>query len=348
MRVLVTGGAGYIGSHMALLLAQSGCAVTILDDLSTGNLKVIEALQRAAPEASIHFEKCGLDEVGRIGELLLRQRITAVIHFAARASIAESFLIPAKYWQTNHDGTRNLLAAMRFAHVQRLVFSSSCATYGVVDRAWIPIKESCPQRPINPYGESKLAAEHAIADAHRESVAAGGEFAYAVLRYFNVVGSDPQGRIGEVHDPEFHLVPSCLLAALGQRSAIEILGSDHPTRDGTCIRDYVDVTDVCSAHLAALTQLKPGDAFAFNVGSGQGSSVREVIATCARVTQREIPTVCAPRRVGDPPELVADAAEIRRVWGWSPKILRLDDSIEHAWRWLRCHPSGYAALKTEN
>lgn len=341
MRVLVTGGAGYIGSHMTLMLAQSGCEVTILDDFSTGNRGVIDALRRAVPSASIHFEECALDEVGRLTDLLSRQRITAVIHFAARASIAESFLLAAEYWKTNLDGTRALLEAMRTAQVHRLIFSSSCATYGVVDRAMIPIKESCPQHPINPYGESKLAAEHAIAHAHRESIAAGGEFSYAMLRYFNVVGSDPQGRIGEVHDPEFHLLPSCLLAALGRRGAIEILGDDHPTRDGTCIRDYVDVTDVCTAHLAALTNLKPRDAFSFNVGSGRGSSVREVITACARVAQCEIPTICAPRRVGDPPELIADAAEIKRIWGWSPAIAQLDDSIENAWRWLRDHPHGY-------
>ncbi len=348
MRVLVTGGGGYIGSHMALMLAQHACAVTIVDDCSTGHRAVGAALQRAVPGASILFEECALDEVDRVTEMLSRRRINAVIHFAARASISESFVQPAQYWKTNLDGTRALLTAMHRAAVHRLIFSSSCATYGVVERDSIPIKESCPQHPINPYGESKLAAEHEITQAHSASTASGGDFSYAILRYFNVIGSDPQARIGEVHDPEFHLVPSCLLAALGRRGAIEILGDDHHTLDGTCIRDYVDVNDVCTAHLAALKQLKARDAFTFNVGSGRGHSVREVINACARVTRCEIPAVCGPRRVGDPPELIADASEIHRVLGWSPATLTLDESIENAWRWLRRHPQGYSALRTES
>lgn len=333
---------------MVLLLAQSGYEVTVVDDCSCGHRAAIEAVQRAVPEASIHFEECSLHDVARIGGLLAARRIYAVIHFAARASIAESFVLREAYWKNNHDGTLALLAAMRAAAVRRLIFSSTCATYGVATNASLPIAESCAQQPVNPYGESKLAAERAITAHHRAALAETSAFSYATLRYFNVVGSDPLGRIGEAHDPEHHLVPSCLLAALGRRGPVEIFGSDYPTEDGTCIRDYVDVHDVCTAHLAALNRLNESAAFIFNIGSGRGTSVREVVAACGRVAARAIPTLPAPRRAGDPPILIADAAEISRVWGWTPATVRLDESIANVWRWLSAHPNGYATIRRES
>ncbi len=347
MRVLVSGGAGYIGSHMALVLAEAGYEITIVDNCSTGHRGAVDAVRLAVASASIVFEECSLDERDRIAALMTERRIEAVIHFAARASIAESCEHPLQYWSTNVGATVALLEAMQIATVQRLIFSSTCATYGVADGACTGIDESSPQHPINPYGASKVAAERAIRDFQHANHRGGGSFAAATLRYFNVVGSDPAGRIGEVHDPEHHLVPSCLLAALGRRSAIEIFGEDHPTSDGTCIRDYVDVSDVCAAHLAALHHLRDGSEITLNVGAGRGHSVREVVRACERVSQCEIPTRTAARREGDPAKLIANTREINRLLGWTP-LRSLDDSIASAWRWLKANPAGYAEVKRES
>ena len=268
-------------------------------------------------------------------------RIDAVIHFAALAYVGESVERPLDYWRTNLGGTLSLLTAMESAGVRRLIFSSTCATYGIPDAAAIPIEESCPQHPINPYGAAKLAAERAIADHQNSILRGGGDFAYAALRYFNVIGSDPRGSIGEDHRPESHLVPSCLLAILGRRDSLCIMGDDYPTNDGTCVRDFVDVGDLCEAHLAALHALTAREALMLNVGTGRGHSVLEVLQACERVCGHAVPAVRGSRRAGDPPKLVSNPAQIQRILHWSPAVATLDESISNAWRWMSAHPNGY-------
>jgi UDP-glucose-4-epimerase GalE len=250
------------------------------------------------------------------------------LHFAAKAYVGESVEQPISYYDNNTGGTLSLLRAMDMAGVKRIVFSSTCATYGIP--AQLPITETMPQEPINPYGWSKLFVEQILKDkAHADS-----EFACMGLRYFNVAGCAEDGSLGENHDPETHLIPLILQAALGQRRAITVSGTDYPTPDGTCIRDYVHVNDLCRAHPLALEQIQPGQAEFFNVGIGRGYSVREVIESACRVTGRDIPTEYAPRRAGDPPELWACADRIRQGLGWSPRFTQLDDIVATAWKWL--------------
>jgi UDP-glucose 4-epimerase len=325
VKVLVTGGAGYIGSHAARLLSRAGHDVWIYDNLSQGHraaalpgrLIVGELADRAAVEAAL-------------GE----HQIDAVMHFAAFALVGESVADPAKYYQNNVVASLRLLEAMRAADVRQIVFSSTTATYGVPTK--IPISEDEPQRPINPYGFAKLVIEQALADyAHAYGLA------YAALRYFNAAGAAPDGDVGEDHTPESHLIPLVLQVALGQREQITIFGDDYPTPDGTCIRDYIHVDDLGAAHVRALEQLQPGQGLRLNLGTGQGRSVREVIHACRQVTGHPIPTTIGPRRPGDPPELVADASRARAVLGWTPRYTELLPIVETAWRWHRTHPRGY-------
>ena len=332
-RILVTGGAGYIGSHACKALARAGCVPVTLDSLVTGHRWAV----RWGP-----FEQADLADREAVARVLRRHRIDAVMHFAAFALVGESMADPGKYFRNNVANTLNLLDAMRDTGVDRIVFSSTCATYGVP--AAMPILEDDPQRPLNPYGESKLFVERAL----RWHTEAHG-LRWVALRYFNAAGADPEGEIGEDHDPETHLVPLAIQAALGARPPLQVLGADYPTPDGTAIRDYVHVTDLADAHLRALRWLdEDGACCAMNLGTGRGCSVREVIATVERVTGRRVPAVDAPRRPGDPPELVALPAQAAHRLGWHPSLSGLETIVgtAHAWHASRSSAARAAAAVT--
>jgi UDP-glucose-4-epimerase GalE len=326
MRILVTGGAGYIGSHTVKLLLARGHDVRVYDNLVMGHRTAVPADRLIIGD---------LHESDRLDHALLIHRIESVIHFAASAYVGESVRDPAKYYRNNVAGALSLLEAMRRQDVKRIVFSSTCATYGVPQQ--VPITEVEPQRPINPYGRTKLMIEQALADY---SSAYG--IGYAALRYFNAAGAAADGSIGEDHDPETHLIPLVLHAALGQRPHIEVFGSDYPTADGTCIRDYIHVDDLAEAHILALAKLTDGVGRRYNVGTGRGYSVREVIQTAEAVSGRKVPAKEGPRREGDPPELVASPAKIMKELGWKPRYIELAPIIETAWNWHRKHPNGFA------
>ena len=325
MNVLVTGGAGYVGSHAARLLASQGHEIWVYDNLVFGHGAAV------APGRLIVGD---LLDRGKVEEVLRDKRIDAVMHFAAFAYVGESVTDPAKYYHNNVIGTISLMEAMRAVSVSRIVFSSTCATYGEPEQ--IPIRENQPQRPINPYGFTKLVIEHALADyAHAYG------WGYAALRYFNASGASADGDLGEDHDPETHLIPLVLQVALGQREHIVVFGDKHPTPDGTCIRDYIHVDDLATAHLAALERLDRGVELKLNLGTGRGSSVNEVIDACRKVTGLPIAARVAGPRAGDPPALVADASQARRELGWEPRYTEITSIIETAWRWHRAHPHGY-------
>jgi UDP-glucose-4-epimerase GalE len=256
------------------------------------------------------------------------------MHFAAFALVGESVTNPAKYYQNNVVASLSLLDAMRTAGVNRIVFSSTTATYGEPTR--IPITEDERQEPINPYGFAKLVIEHALAD-----YAAAYGLGYAALRYFNAAGASPEGDLGEDHDPESHLIPIVLQVALGQRPHISVFGDDYATPDGTCIRDYIHVDDLGSAHVLALQRLRPGEGLKLNLGTGRGYSVREVVDACRRATGHKIPAVIAARRPGDPPQLVADSTRAQTQLSWKPKYNDIDTIVVTAWRWHQAHPNGY-------
>jgi len=325
MRILVTGGAGYIGSHAVKLFLARGHDVWIYDNLSMGH--------RAAVPADRLIE-ADLSEGQRLDHALVLHRIEAVVHFAAFAFVGESVTHPAKYYQNNLVNTLQLLDALRRHKTARFVFSSTCATYGVPDK--VPITEDEKQRPINPYGHTKLAVEYALAD-----YAAAYGWGYAALRYFNAAGAAPDGTIGEDHDPETHLIPIVLQAAMGQRPAVEVFGVDYPTPDGTCIRDYIHVDDLADAHLLALEALAPGKHLRCNLGTGRGYSVREVVRAAEEVTGRKVPVKEGPRRPGDPPVLVAASDKVQRELGWTPRYTDIKGIIETAWKWHKAHPKGY-------
>ncbi|HVU88299.1 MAG TPA: UDP-glucose 4-epimerase GalE [Pirellulales bacterium] len=325
MRILVTGGAGYIGSHTVRLLSRAGHEVWSYDNLCTGH-------REAVPEGRLIVGD--LTNRALLEATLREKKIDAVMHFAAFSLVGESVTNPAIYYQNNLVASLSLLESMRATGVSRIVLSSTTATYGAPEI--IPIAEDAPQRPINPYGFTKLAIEHALAD-----YAQAYGFGYAALRYFNASGASPDGAIGEDHKPESHLIPLVLQVALGQRETITIFGHDYPTPDGTCIRDYIHVDDLGAAHLAALERLRPRHGIQCNLGIGRGYSVREVIDACRRVSGHEIPVVIGPRRPGDPPELIADASRARRELGWTPVYTELDGIVATAWQWHRTHPHGY-------
>jgi UDP-glucose-4-epimerase GalE len=325
MNILVTGGAGYIGSHAARLLDRSGHDVWIYDNLVYGH--------RAAALPGKLIEGRIEDRI-KVESVLREHSIDAVMHFAAFALVGESVAEPHKYYRNNVIGTLELLEAMRTAGVAKMVFSSTTATYGVPET--IPITESERQDPINPYGFSKLVIEQALADyAHAY------DWAYAALRYFNAAGASPDGTIGEDHTPESHLIPIVLQVALGQREHITVYGDDYPTPDGTCIRDYIHVDDLASAHLKALELLRPGQGLKLNLGTGKGTSVREVIDACRKITGHAIPEVMGERRPGDPPELVADSSLAQKTLDWRPEYLTIEPIVETAWNWHKDHPNGY-------
>jgi len=318
--ILVTGGAGYIGSHCCQLLASQGHDVVVLDNLFRGHRKNVRWGA---------FEHGDLRDPAFLAEVFARHRIDAVIHFAALAYVGESMTQPGAYFAANTSGSLNLLEAMRRAGVRDLVFSSTCATYGQPER--MPITESTPQKPVNPYGESKLMVEQLCRWY--------GEVAglrWAALRYFNVAGSDPSGVLGEEHEPETHLIPNVLRAIAGGPE-LSIFGDDYPTPDGSAIRDYIHVVDLVAAHAQALAALQQGaNALKLNLGTGQGSSVKQVIAAGERVTGKKVPHRLAPRRPGDPPELVADPRLAEKTLRWKAKYT-LDDMVAHAWAFHQKH-----------
>lgn len=328
MRVLVVGGAGYIGSHTVRLLNQSGHQVWVYDNLCMGHRQSVNAEQLIVGE---------LADRQRLESVLRENRIEAVMHFAAFAFVGESVQDPAKYYQNNVSATLGLFESMRQCSVHRFVFSSTTATYGQPDK--IPISEDTPQMPINPYGFTKLVIERALKDyAHAYG------FAGAALRYFNASGAAADGSIGEDHHPETHLIPLILQVALGQRESIQVFGNDYPTPDGTCIRDYIHVEDLATAHLAALEKLQPGKVLEVNLGTGVGNSVLEVIDACRSASGHPIPVIMSPRRPGDPAKLVAECSLAKTLLGWEPRYKRIEDIVQTAWNWHRSHPNGYSSV----
>jgi len=318
MQVLVTGGAGYIGSHTAKCLAQSGLEPVVLDNLQRGHRQAVKWGPLVEGDVA---DRSVLEKV------FAQYRIEAVLHFAAFAYVGESMRTPELYFRNNVVGTLNLLEAMRAGGVGTIVFSSTCATYG--DPVQIPIPEDHPQRPVNPYGESKLMVERLL---HWFGAVHG--LRWTALRYFNAAGADPGGEIGEEHDPETHLIPLAISAALGQGNVLEIYGTDYDTPDGTAIRDYLHVMDLAEAHLAALRYLDAGGAStAFNLGTGRGHSVREVAAMVERIAGRRVSVREVGRRAGDPACLIADAAKSVERMGWLPKHSTLEEIVRTAWNW---------------
>ena len=318
MRVLVTGGAGYIGSQTAKALAQSGHDVVVLDNLSTGHRETV----RWGP-----FIEGDLGDKELLAEIFKERRIEAVLHFAASLLVGESIKNPQKYFRNNVVNTIRLLDVMKSSGVKHIVFSSSAAVYGNPEK--VPIPEDHSKAPVNPYGDSKLCMERAI---HWYGAAYG--LGGVALRYFNAAGADLDGELGERHDPESHLIPLVVEAALGQRPEVEIYGTDYPTPDGTAIRDYIHVVDLAEAHVRALEYLAGGgESTELNLGTGEGHSVREVVAAVGKLCGGRVPAKDAPRRAGDPAVLVADPARARKVLDWHPQYSDLDAIIQSAWKW---------------
>lgn len=324
--ILVAGGAGYIGSHMVALLAQRGIDAVVADNLCTGHRQAVKGARK--------FYEGDLRDSAFLNQIFAENDISGVINFAAYSLVGESVTDPLKYYGNNVAGAQTLLTAMNEHGVRNIVFSSTAATYGEPEKQ--PIEESDRTDPTNPYGASKLAIEGMLKWCDN----AYG-IRYAALRYFNAAGSDPEADIGEDHDPESHLIPLVLKTALGQRSYIGIFGEDYPTPDGTCVRDYVHVRDLARAHLLAMEYLeRTGESGVFNLGSGKGYSVREIIDTARRITGREIPSVAQPRRAGDPSVLIASNEKAAQVLGWHPE-LGLEQIVSDAWAWHSSHPNGY-------
>lgn len=319
--VLVTGGAGYIGSHAVLALKRAGYEVIVLDNLSYGHRELVEQVLQVELIVGDTTDRSLLDR------LFTTHNIAAVMHFAAYIAVGESVSDPAKYYRNNVVGTLTLLEAMVAASVQHFVFSSTCALYGVPK--FIPLTEDHPQDPISPYATSKWMVERILDD-----FAAAYNFKSVSFRYFNASGADPDGLLGEDHVPETHLIPLVLLTALGQRESIAILGTDYPTPDGTCIRDYIHVSDLAQAHVLGLQYLLDGgNSDVFNLGNGSGFSVREVIETARQVTGQDILVVERDRRPGDPPILVGSSDKARQILGWQPQYADLKQILRHAWQW---------------
>lgn len=326
MNILIVGGAGYIGSHMVKHLCRLGASVVVLDDLSSG--------YRDSVVTGAKLVVGSVADAGMLAQLFGEYRFDAVMHFASFIQVGESIIEPAKYYANNLAATLNLLEAMRAAGVRRFIFSSTAAVYG--DPVYEPIDEAHPNNPINPYGRSKWMVEQVLEDYDR---------AYGLksvcLRYFNAAGADPEGELGERHIPETHLIPLVLQVAAGRRDEISVFGSDYDTPDGTCIRDYIHVSDLCDAHALALKRLlSGGDSARFNLGNGLGFSVREVIETARHVTGREISVSYKPRRPGDPARLVANSDRARTELNWTPLRANLAVIIADAWAWEQKHHRG--------
>lgn len=326
MKILVTGGAGYVGSHAVRALLQAGHEVTVLDNLASGHAAAVSVPARLVVG--------DLADQVLLKDLLGRLRFEAVMHFAAFIEVGESVLDPLRFYDNNLGNTIRLLQVMQQHEVRRFVFSSTCATYGVPRK--MPITEDMFQEPVSPYARAKLAVEWALADS---AVAWG--LGFVALRYFNAAGAAADASIGEDHEPESHLIPNVLKVALGQRENVRIFGDDYPTPDGTCIRDYVHVEDLADAHVLALERIRPGEARYYNAGTGKGASVKELIDVARSVTGCSIPVQMSPRRPGDVPILCADAAKIQQELGWTPRFTELRDIVSSAWAWHRTHPLGF-------
>jgi len=332
-RVVVTGGAGYIGSHAARALADAGHAVAVLDDLSAGH-------EQAVPKG-VPMVRARIHDHAAVRKLLVDHRADAVMHFAAWLAVGESVAKPIEYYQNNVSGTLTVLQAMRDAGVARFIFSSTCAVYGEPSR--VPIDETLDKKPINAYGETKLTVERALPHLER----AYG-IKWTALRYFNAAGAHPDGTIGEDHGDEVHLIPLAIRAANGG-TPLKVFGEDYPTPDGTCLRDYIHVSDLADAHIRALEALeRGGPSDAFNVGTGTPHSVRSVIDTVSRVVGRPVAWESAPRRPGDPAVLYAAADRARNELGWRPNYTDLEVIVRHAWQWHKSHPGGYRGSTTNH
>ncbi len=326
MKLFVAGGAGYVGSHTVRALVDAGHEVVVFDNLSAGHA--------AAVSPGARLVVGDLEDSVLLDDLFGQSRFDAVLHFAAFIEVGESVVSPLKFYHNNVGNSIRLLSAMERHGVKRMVFSSTCATYGTPEK--MPISENTPQNPQSPYARVKLAVEWAMAD----SAAAWG-LGCVALRYFNAAGAAPDATIGEDHDPETHLIPNVLKVALGQREHVMIFGTDYPTPDGTCVRDYVHVDDLAAAHLRAIETAKPGEFRAYNAGTGTGSSVREVVEAARAVTGHAIPVIESPRRPGDVPVLCADSRKIQKELGWSAKHTDLAGIVASAWAWHKSHPKGF-------
>ena len=334
--VLVTGGAGYIGSHAVKALALAGFDVVAYDDLSAGHREAIQRIAKNIPARVVTLIEGKIADRARVTDTIKRFGVTAVMHFAAKLSVGESMRVPFDYYATNVSGTLDVLAAMADCGVKAFVFSSTAATFG--EPRTTPIDELHPQEPINPYGASKLAVERILPFLEK----AHG-IKSVVLRYFNAAGADPDGWIGEDHSPEEHLIPRAIAATMPGGERLVVFGNDYQTPDGTCLRDFVHVADLADAHVLALGSLLEGGASgAFNLGNGRGASVKELIAAVERVTKKRVAYTMGPRRSGDPAALVASSARAKSVLGWRPKYDALDKIVSTAWAWHQAHPQGYA------
>lgn len=325
MKILVVGGAGYIGSNMVAMLAQEGHKPIVFDNLKRGHRQAVGQAKLIEGDMA---------DYDLLVKTLEEHDIEAVMHFAALIEVAESVKIPLKYYHNNVNNTQNVLAAMEAADVEKFVFSSTAAVYGIPQE--IPITENCPNQPVNPYGETKLASERMC---HFQSKT--GRLRYATLRYFNAAGAGNDGRLGEDHKPESHLIPLIIQAAMGKRQSVSIYGTDYDTPDGTCIRDYIHIEDLCRAHLLVLDKLDTEPELVYNLGNGKGYSVRKVIDTVRKVSGKDFKVIETDRRPGDSPILTADASKAKNELGWIPHMPELDKTVEAAWKWHSQNPDGY-------
>ena len=325
MKILVCGGAGYIGSNMTALLARDGHEPIVFDNFSKGHEAAVQGVQVIEGD---------LADGERLAEILRDLAIEAVMHFAASIEVGESVHDPLKYYRNNVSNTQSLLSAMETAGVEKFVFSSTAAVYGMPER--VPVTEEAPAKPINPYGETKWAVERMC---HYQSQA--GKLRFAALRYFNACGAGSDGTLGEDHRPESHLIPLIIQAAMGKRPDIKIYGADYPTPDGTCIRDYIHIDDLCRAHLLALNRLDERAELVYNLGNGRGYSVKQVIETVRRVSGSDFKVVQVDRRPGDPAVLTSDATKARAELGWRTEKPGLEEMVATAWKWHSEHPDGY-------
>lgn len=324
--VLVTGGAGYIGSHCVERLAVDGWDVIVIDDLSTGHEKAVLSGQ---------LVKGGIGDANLLDAIFLTHSIDAVLHFAGFSYVGESVKEPGKYYKNNVSNGLTLLSAMIRNNVRDIVFSSSCAVYGIPDI--VPIPEDCPKNPVSPYGFSKMVFEQMALDFARSD-----GLRPVFLRYFNAAGADPDGRLGEDHDPETHIIPLAIKAALGQNQGITIFGVDYPTDDGTCVRDYIHILDLAEAHITAINYLKQGgESAAFNLGNGSGYSVRQVIKLVEKISGKRIVVKEGLRRDGDPPVLTASSEYVSGAFGITPRFPDLESIVETAYRWHKANPDGF-------
>ena len=327
MKIIVVGGAGYIGSHAVKQLLENGDEVAVIDSLQTGHIESVPS--------HIPFYNVDIRNKDALKVVFEKEKPDGVIHFAANSLVGESMTKPIKYYNNNVVGTETLLEVLVETGVKNIVFSSTAATYGEVTE--MPIKETTPTNPTNTYGETKLAIEKMLKWTH-----GAHDLNYVCLRYFNVAGADASGTIGEAHTTETHLIPLILQVPLGQRPHITVLGTDYPTKDGTCIRDYIHITDLVDAHILALRYLiSGGESDIFNLGSSTGYSVFEMIEAARKVTGHPIPLEEGPRRSGDPALLIASSEKAKKVLGWEPKFTNIEDIIASAWKWHKNHPNGY-------